>query len=359
MVSTSNYSKEEIDFFQNLLFNEIRPDGRTKYQNKKITIIEKVLPSTVFSLELKNKETKIYFSLKADLSKTYQGISVTCDSISYKSVFSNNQSALIRDSSLPSVNEVQEVLYILDKLILSKIEKERLTVINSDSIKNENCGNGNDTVSIDNNLSPYYWNISINIFSLEKIHIHNLQTIAFGVNYLLNNAMLPKVRIFKHVLTEIIDYDIIPYQYQKLELNLGRLVILGSYNGNLFMDPSLEEVCIIDALVLIVLNDSNNSSNSNDIRYKITHFETYGFLVDIANLDSLEKFISNVDLNNKASDRIKIILNNNERSINDEAIMDNDHFHNNGSIEGLLGSIDINKCVELDDKEKEQVEDDN
>ena len=248
---TSDFGKEEVDFFKSLLQNEIRPDGRLPYQSKDFQLIENPLQSTIFSLELKNKDTNIYFSLKAELSKNYQPISIACDSIKYKPTN--------RKDNIPSINEVSEILFLLDKLILQKVPKK--------------------TLSIDNNEN-YFWNLNVNIFSLEKIYINNLQSIAQCLTFLLKNAKLPRISIFKNELNGELDYDIVENEYYSLDLELCEFLVVGSYLGNLFVDPSLEELTCIEALILITLHDN-----------KISHFETYGVLVDIGSFSNIDNFI--------------------------------------------------------------------
>lgn len=303
MVSTFNYSKEEVEFFKLLLQNDVRPDGRQRHQSKYFKLTESILPSCEFSLEIKNLETNIYFSLKADVSKTYEPIDISCDSISYNSVFSSGNKQVkggrsTKDQSQPLLSEVQEVLYLLDKLILSKVDKKDLKIDNY-AAKNVNKNNEmvvDSKISNDENDSTMYWKLCINIFSLEKIYLHNLQTIAFGVNYLLNNVKLPQLRLFKNTFTEKYEYEVIKGCHQSLFLNLGNLLVIGSFNGNLFLDPALEELCILEALVFVVLKDK-----------KIRHFETYGFLVDLANLESLEEFIKQVEYEDNLVSRVEII----------------------------------------------------
>jgi exosome complex RNA-binding protein Rrp42 (RNase PH superfamily) len=277
-----NQSKEEISFFKNLLLNNIRPDGRLAHQSKKFKLIENTLSSSIYSLELKNKETNIYFSLIGELSRNYQPISLTCDSLGYKSVvtskFTGSSSSLSTSGGLGGDNtnisssEVQEIFFIIDKLILSKIDKSKFR------IQQKNMENTNDE-----NSECFYWNFNINIYSLEKIYFHNLQTIAFGINYILQKFEVPLIEVFHNQFTRVLEYNVVENSYEKLNLILENLLVIGSYNGNLFLDPSLEELSVIEALVLLTINDN-----------KITHFETSGFLVDLGNLESLENFVHKV-----------------------------------------------------------------
>ena len=272
----STYSNEEIAFFKTLLDNEIRPDGRFFNQVKKFSIKSDVLPSCLSSIEIKNKDTNIFLSLKAELSKEYEGITINCDSLSYKSF--NSQNTQIKGSTinnlskakeltLLNINEIQEVLYLIDKLVLSKIEKSSL------ELKGNECS--------------MFWNISINIFSLEKLYLHNLQTVIIGVKEILINSNFPIINVFRNKISNEIEFTVMENEYNKINFNVNDTFVIGCYVDNYLIDPSLEELTVIDTIILL----------SIDVNNKIEHIETLGSIVDLKEFDNLVEFVVNVKNN--------------------------------------------------------------
>lgn len=270
----SIFSSEEINFFKSLLDNEIRPDGRHFNQVKKFTVKQDILPSCLSSIEIKNKDTNIFLSLKAEITKEYEGISINCDSLSYKSFNQQNQNQVKgsnlnnisknKELTLVNINEIQEVLYLIDKLILSKIDQSKLVI------------NGNN--------STMYWSININIFSLEKLYLHNLQTVIIGVKELLISSNFPIIDVFRNKITDEIEYTLIENSYRKINFEVNDTFVIGCYDDNYLIDPSMEELTVIDTIILL----------SIDINNKIEHIETLGSIVDLKEFDSLIEFVVNV-----------------------------------------------------------------
>lgn len=274
----SIFSSDEINFFKSLLDNEIRPDGRNFNQVKKFSVKQDILPSCLSSIEIKNKDTNIFLSLKAEITKEYEGISINCDSLSYKSFNQQNQNQVKgsnlnnisknKELTLVNINEIQEVLYLIDKLILSKIDQSKLV--------------------IHGNNSTMYWSININIFSLEKLYLHNLQTVIIGVKELLINSNFPIIDVFRNKITDEIEYTLIENSYRKINFEVNDTFVIGCYDDNYLIDPSMEELTVIDTIILL----------SIDINNKIEHIETLGSIVDLKEFDSLIEFVVNVKNHN-------------------------------------------------------------
>lgn len=274
----SIFSSDEINFFKSLLDNEIRPDGRNFNQVKKFSVKQDILPSCLSSIEIKNKDTNIFLSLKAEITKEYEGISINCDSLSYKSFNQQNQNQVKgsnfnnisknKELTLVNINEIQEVLYLIDKLILSKIDQSKLV--------------------IHGNNSTMFWSININIFSLEKLYLHNLQTVIIGVKELLINSNFPIIDVFRNKITDEIEYTLMENSYRKINFEVNDTFVIGCYDDNYLIDPSMEELTVIDTIILL----------SIDINNKIEHIETLGSIVDLKEFDSLIEFVVNVKNHN-------------------------------------------------------------
>lgn len=244
---------------RNCLENGLRLDGRSLTERRQFVLeeSERLQTNSLFGCRIQNPETGnwIYFSLIGRIAREEPDIKLQ---IEYPEPVDNSRAARKRpktvDGKLGCVfnsalqvshkrffdvgtddfqkatgqdAKTSELKCFVESLLLSKLDLSRL------SLDSYSCS----------------WHLTLNVFSLSALALHDLDYLLFGLGHVLLSVQIPSVSVSLNALSKQFTFEVLSDTFCLFEkCDLPTIFLIGEVKGHLMVDLTSEELDVVDSL---------------------------------------------------------------------------------------------------------------
>lgn len=252
-----NKNKSSLPKIKSCLESGLRLDGRslTERRNFLLQESERLQTNSLYGCRIQNPETGnwIYFSLTGRIEREEPEIKLQIEypesvdgQKSKKRVnrrdtqiakifnFSMNPQAkrffdISGDQIESSAQDAQssELKSLIEALLLSKLDLSSL------KLDSYSCS----------------WHLTLNIFSLSPLALHDLDYLLFGLSHLLISVKMPLLSVSFNALSKQFTFEVLSDTFSLFEKkDLPTIFLIGEVQGNLLVDLTSEELQVVDSL---------------------------------------------------------------------------------------------------------------